>query len=269
MGQPGPVRPKSSRSGAWGWRTRRPSGPCGAVSASWSGYSADRLEIEPVKAEALRELEEITERLRKSPWLSRHGAERCARAVAAAIKRLQSHLAGAVDAEGKPDEVLQAFALHLQEHLLIPSGRGCGHAGKWLASVPAGCFTYVPPATVVWEVQSLKSKRPKSGWRQSKVQSPTSKVWRLAFKVHVPALPRSGYLSRFSVRGFALALLATGCAGPARSRAARPSPRTSRLALIEQTLVQGENPAQASKQTRRASRCGPTPCPQARESSNR
>jgi hypothetical protein len=33
----------------------------------------DRLEIEPVKAEALRELEELTERLRQSPWLSRRG----------------------------------------------------------------------------------------------------------------------------------------------------------------------------------------------------
>jgi hypothetical protein len=40
----------------------------------------DRQAIEPVKAEAQRELEEITERLRQSPWLSRHGAERCARA---------------------------------------------------------------------------------------------------------------------------------------------------------------------------------------------
>ena len=32
---------------------------------------ADRLEIEPVKAEALRELQEITGCLRKSPWSSR------------------------------------------------------------------------------------------------------------------------------------------------------------------------------------------------------
>ena len=36
---------------------------------------ADRLEIEPVKAEALGELEQLTERLRQSPWLSCHGAE--------------------------------------------------------------------------------------------------------------------------------------------------------------------------------------------------
>src|ERR1039458_5253177 len=86
----------------------------------------DRLEIEPVKAEALRELEEITEHLRQSPWLSRHGAERCARAVTAAMKRFHAHLARTVDAEGQRHPVLLAFARHLFEHLFIPSGRGCG-----------------------------------------------------------------------------------------------------------------------------------------------
>jgi len=118
----------------------------------------DRLEIEPVKAEALRELEEITEYLRQSPWLSRHGAERCVRAVTAAMKRFYSHLAGGVDVEGKPDEVLQAFAMHLREHLLILSGRGGAHTRKQALSGFAGCFIYQPRPGVVWEVQSLKSK---------------------------------------------------------------------------------------------------------------
>jgi len=36
----------------------------------------DRREIEPVKAEPLRELEDLPERLRQSPWLTRQGAER-------------------------------------------------------------------------------------------------------------------------------------------------------------------------------------------------
>lgn len=107
--------------------------------------------IEPVKAEALRELEEVTEFLRKSPWRSRGGAERCVRAVTAAIKRLHVRLAGAVDAEGKPHPVLQAFARHLYEHLLLPSGRGGGYARGWAAAEYPGCFTYEPPPGVVWD----------------------------------------------------------------------------------------------------------------------
>ena len=46
------------------------------------------------------------------------------RAVAVAIKRFCARLAKAVDAEGRPHPVLQGFARHLREHLLIPSGRG-------------------------------------------------------------------------------------------------------------------------------------------------
>ncbi len=111
----------------------------------------DRQEIEPVKAEALRELEEVTEFLRKSPWRSRGGAERCVRAVTAAIKRLHQHLSGAVDAEGRPHPVLQAFAGHLHGHLLVPSGRGGACARGWAAATYPGCFTYEPPPGVVWD----------------------------------------------------------------------------------------------------------------------
>jgi hypothetical protein len=125
----------------------------------------DRLEIEPVKAEALRELEEVTEYLRQSSWLSRHGAERCARAVAVAIKRFHARLAGAVDAEGKPHPVLQAFARHLHEHLLIPSGQGGGHGRARAASVPADCFTYEPPPGVVWESEDRRRKLEGRGQR--------------------------------------------------------------------------------------------------------
>jgi hypothetical protein len=110
----------------------------------------DRLEIEPVKAEAQSELEEITEHLRKSPWLSCHGAERCARAVAVEIKRLHVRLAGAVDAAGQPHPVLRGFALHLHEYLLVPSGRGGGCARAQAGSGSAGCFSYEPPTGVIW-----------------------------------------------------------------------------------------------------------------------
>jgi len=186
---------------------------------------ADRLEIEPVKAEALRELEEITHYLRQSPWLSWHGAERCVRAVAIAIKRFHTHLAGAVDADGKPDEVLRAFALHLYEHLLIPSGRsGSGRE----ASVPTGCFTYEPPRGVVWT--SGESPAP-SGARESRRPAAVA------------------FLSRFLCLGFALGLLATsGCAGTRPLRGGKAVTTHKPAGIIEQTLVQSENPSQATKQ---------------------
>jgi hypothetical protein len=111
----------------------------------------DKEAIEPVKAEALRELEEVTEFLRKSPWRSRGGAERCARAVTAAIKRFHWRLAGAVDAEGGSHPVLRGFARHLHEYLLVPSGRGGGWARGWAAKEYPGCFTYEPPRGVVWK----------------------------------------------------------------------------------------------------------------------
>ena len=111
---------------------------------------ADDEAIEPVKAEALRELEGVSEFLRKSPWRSRGGAERCVRAVTMAIKRFQAHLAAAVDVAGHPHPVLRAFARHLYDHLLLPSGRGRGYARGWAAKEFPGCFTYEPPAGVLW-----------------------------------------------------------------------------------------------------------------------
>ena len=86
-----------------------------AVRALWRRQRAlervleDDQETEPVKAEALRELEEVTEFLRKNPWRSRHGAERCVRAVTMAIKRLHARLARAVDAKGLPHPVLRGL----------------------------------------------------------------------------------------------------------------------------------------------------------------
>src|ERR1035441_590345 len=81
---------------------------------------ADARASEPVKAEARRKREEILEFLRKNPWRSADGTQKCVRAVTKAIKRLCGRLARAVDAAGKPHPVLKDFALHLREHLLIP-----------------------------------------------------------------------------------------------------------------------------------------------------
>jgi hypothetical protein len=58
-----------------------------------------------------------------------------------------------------------------------------------------------------------------------------------------------GYLSRFLCAGFALVLLATGCAGPRPLRGGKAVTTRKPANVIEQTLVQGENASQASKQT--------------------
>ena len=57
-----------------------------------------------------------------------------------------------------------------------------------------------------------------------------------------------GYLSRFLCVGFALALLATGCAGPRPLKGGKAVTTRKPAGVVEQTLVQGENPAQATKQ---------------------
>ena len=125
----------------------------------------DALAIEAVKAEARREREEILEFLRKNSWRTRDNAGRCVRAVAVAIKRFHSRLAKAVDAKGRPHPVLQGFARHLREHLLIPSGRGGGHGGARASWSGAGCFTYEPPRGVGW------------GWgRDLNIEHPTSNI---------------------------------------------------------------------------------------------
>ena len=53
-------------------------------------------------------------------------------------------------AEGKKHPVLQDFAWHLREHLLVPSGRDRGHGGARRGTAFGGCFTYEPPPGVVW-----------------------------------------------------------------------------------------------------------------------
>jgi hypothetical protein len=113
----------------------------------------DQREIEPVKAEARREWEEIADFLRQNSWRSRDSAQKCVRAVSMAIQRLHTHLARARNAEGRPHPVLQAFARHLYDHLLIPSGRGRRPGGMRVAGALAGCFTYEPPLDVVWSAE--------------------------------------------------------------------------------------------------------------------
>jgi hypothetical protein len=57
------------------------------------------------------------------------------------------------------------------------------------------------------------------------------------------------YLARFLCAGFALVLLATGCAGPRPLKGGKAVTTRKPAGVIEQTIVQSENPSQASKQT--------------------
>ncbi len=78
-----------------------------------------------------------------------------------------------------------------------------------------------------------------------------SKVQSLKSKVRHPkrgARAAEAYLSRFLCVGFALALAVTGCAGPRPLRGGKAVITRKPTGVIEQTLVQGENPSQATKQ---------------------
>ena len=110
---------------------------------------ADDDESEPVKQEALRELEAIVEFQRKHSRRTEDSAQRAVRAVRRAIVRFHRNLAAALDLNGNPHPVLQPFAAHLEKHLLIPSARYSGPTIRARGS-QAGSFTYDPPPNVIW-----------------------------------------------------------------------------------------------------------------------
>ena len=204
----------------------------------------DDEEVEPVKAEALLELEAIADFMRKNPWNSRDCVQKCAEAVSRAIRCLHARLAGAVDSEGEPDPVLQAFARHLNEHLLIPSDGGGLLGRQRLGAALPGWFTYEPPKGVVWGVQSSK---PKVQGLTCGVQSLESGALSLTSKVsRRPAAV--DYLASFLCAWVVLALLVSGCVGPRPLKGGRAVTTHKPAGVIEQTLVQGENPSQATKQ---------------------
>ena len=109
-------------------------------------------EAEPVKAEALRELDQIARQQRHHWRRSEDHAQKSVRAVRRAIIRFYSRLQKATNPEGGPHPVLGPFAEHLDRHLLIPSARYSGLRGSFARSGRVGCFIYEPPAGVIWEV---------------------------------------------------------------------------------------------------------------------
>ena len=115
--------------------------------------------------------------------------------------------------------------------------------GGWLRLWKAVWPNTPPPV----KVQSLKSKVQSLEPAKSKVSRLGSKVPTLESSGPRPAAV--GYLSRFLCAGFALALLATGCAGTRPLKGGKALTTRKPAGTVEQTLVQGENPSQASKQT--------------------
>ena len=110
----------------------------------------DPAESEPVKAEALRDLEAITEFQQRHARRTRTAAQLAAEAVRKSIARLHRHLLQAAAPDPQWGKVLAAFANHLYQYLIIPSRRYSGHGNRFARSGLAGCFTYEPPPDTHW-----------------------------------------------------------------------------------------------------------------------
>ena len=99
-------------------------------------------EVEPVKAEALRELEAIADFMRQHPWRSRDCVLKCAREVGLAIRCLHARLAVAVDVEGRPDAVLRRLPGTWTSTCLFPRTGAASRAGSgWGLLCPVGSHT--------------------------------------------------------------------------------------------------------------------------------
>jgi len=110
----------------------------------------DENQIEPVKAEALRDLEAIYAYQRKGQPRIYDITQKAVRSVRTAIQRFHQRLVQEAEAQGHLDTVLGPFAAHLKQYLLIPSARYSGRDRARAREGLAGCFTYEPPPGVMW-----------------------------------------------------------------------------------------------------------------------
>ncbi len=111
----------------------------------------DDSQIEPVKAEALRDLEAIYNFQKTNQGRIKDAAQRAVHAVSMAMKRFHHRLSLAVDVHGRPHPVLRPFAKHIGKYILLASGRYAGSGRARSQTGVAGCFTYDRPRSVVWE----------------------------------------------------------------------------------------------------------------------
>ncbi len=106
--------------------------------------------IDPVKEEAYRELVVLYNYEDKHSRRVLDSAQKAAHAVRTAIKRFHQKLSVACQADGTPNQVLRSFAAHIDQYLLAPSTPRYGRIGRRIRVGSPGCFTYQPPAGVVW-----------------------------------------------------------------------------------------------------------------------
>ncbi len=100
------------------------------------------------RAEAQRDLDEINAWAKNYQRGTEAGEQKQVRAISAGLLRLIKDLERATGRKREPVPVLRAFGRHLRTHLWEASGRSSGRRGRPGRS---GCFTYEPPAGVVWE----------------------------------------------------------------------------------------------------------------------
>jgi len=109
----------------------------------------DRNVSQVIKAEVQHDLEALQQFIRKQGWRTKITPSPATRKVGRAIRRFHQRLATALDSTGAPSPALRAFAAHLQDCLLVPSGR-TGRRGGDRHKVPGGFFIYLPPPGVAW-----------------------------------------------------------------------------------------------------------------------
>jgi hypothetical protein len=97
----------------------------------------------------------------------------------------------------------------------------------------------------------IRNPKPEARRKGQEARNPKSGVRRRRSSVHRSeerSAAAVGYLSRFLCLGFALALSVTGCVGPRPLKGGKAVTTHKPAGVIEQTLVQGENPSQATRQ---------------------
>jgi len=109
------------------------------------------------RAEAEAELRQITAFLAKDSRQNRDAAKVAGDAVRNAITRLLRRLLAGDGSASGPEAVRHEFALHLQQHLVIPTSRYAGPKARKARGELTGCLLYEPPAGVRWAISQPES----------------------------------------------------------------------------------------------------------------